>query len=367
MQPYVPVTLPIENLDYKKLFAIVGDANTELARYDGLLQGIVNPSVMLSPLTNEEAVISSRIEGTQATIDEVLEHEAGLEKTGEKYKDIQEIINYRNALRSAQHYLENRPITLSFVRELHKMLLTSVRGQDKTPGEFRKDQNWIGPLGCQIDQASYIPPNPLQLLDHLQAWQKYVESDDIEVLLQTAIVHAQFELIHPFKDGNGRIGRILIPLFLFQKKKLAQPMFYLSAFLESHREEYYAHLQNISKTGDWNGWIAFFLNAVFEQAKLNNRKVKSIMKLYDEMKTKIYNITHSQYCIQVLDSIFNRPIFKTTDFLASSRIHKPTAMGLLRQLRSADILVPLAEGKGRRATVFCFPDLINIAEGKNIL
>ena len=164
-------------------------------------------------------MLSSKIEGTQATVDEVLEQEAGLLKEGEKFKDIQEIINYREALRSAHYYLEERPHTLSFVRELHKILLNSVRGQDKTPGEFRKDQNWIGKAGCSMEQASFVPPSPLQLQTYLEAWQKYVESNDIDLLLQAAVVHAQFELLHPFKDGNGRIGRILIPLFLYQKKK----------------------------------------------------------------------------------------------------------------------------------------------------
>lgn len=367
MKPYEPSKLPLEDLDYQRLFSLVGDANAELARYDGLLQGMVNPSVMLSPLTNEEAVLSSKIEGTQATVDEVLEQEAGLIKEGEKYKDIQEIINYREALRSAHHYLDDRPITLSFVRELHKILLNSVRGQDKTPGEFRKDQNWIGSYGCAIEQASFVPPNPLQLQNHLEAWQKYIESNDSDFLLQTAVVHAQFELLHPFKDGNGRIGRILIPLFLFQKKKLSQPMFYLSSYLEANREEYYARLQNISRKGDWNAWIAFFLQAISEQAKSNNAKVKSIMGLYDDMKQKIHEITHSQYTVHLLDAIFDRPIFETTDFVKRTGIHKPTAMGLLRQLKSTAILKELRTGSGRRAAVLCFPELLNIAEGKEIL
>ncbi len=367
MKPYIPLNLPLQDLDYQRLFAFVGEANAELARYDGMLQGIVNPSVMLSPLTNEEAVLSSKIEGTQATVDEVLEQEAGLIKEGEKYNDIQEIINYRKALRSANQYLKDQPINLSIVRMLHKTLLSSVRGQEKLPGDFRKDQNWIGTAGCTIDQATYIPPGPLQLLDHLEAWQSYLEFNDIDLLLQVAVVHAQFELLHPFKDGNGRIGRILIPLFLYQKKKLSQPMFYLSSYLEKHRDEYYLRLQNISRDGDWNGWIEFFLKAIIEQSKENSLKVKAIMELYDEMKKRIHDVTHSQYSIKVLDAIFNRPIFKTTDFVAETAIHKPTAMGLLRQLKKVGVLNELRAGSGRRAAVLCFPELVNIAEGKKII
>lgn len=367
MQPYMPCALPLADLDYRRLFALVGEANAELALYDGLLQGIVNPSVMLSPLANEEAVLSSRIEGTQATVDEVLEQEAGLIKEGEKGKDIQEIINYREAMISAQTYLVDRPITLSLVRELHKVLLNSVRGQDKTPGEFRTDQNWIGNAGCSMEEATFVPPNPLQLQDHLHAWQSYMATKDIDLLLQTAVVHAQFELLHPFRDGNGRIGRILIPLFLFQQKKLSQPMFYLSSYLERNREEYYERLNRISKDGDWDGWIEFFLKAIMLQARANNRKVRKIMGLYDDMKVQVQDITHSQYGIQVLDAIFDRPIFKTTDFVTRTGIHKPTAMGLLRQLKGAGILVTLLEGSGQRATVLAFPRLINIAEGREIL
>jgi len=219
MQAYQPNTLPITALDYKLLLPLVAQANASLARYDGLLQGVQNPTVMLAPLTTQEAVLSSKIEGTQATVDEVLEQEAGLIKEGQKFQDIQEISNYRTALFQAGDYLKDYPIRLSFILELHKTLMSSVRGQDKTPGEFRKDQNWIGKYGCTIETASFVPPNPLQLLDHLQAWEAYLSFDDIDALIQTAVVHAQFELLHPFKDGNGRIGRILIPLFLYQKKR----------------------------------------------------------------------------------------------------------------------------------------------------
>ncbi len=185
MKSYIPNTLPLEDLDYKLLFGLVGNANAELARYDGLLQGIVNPSVMLSPLTNEEAVLSSKIEGTQATVDEVLEQEAGIFKEGEKGKDIQEILNYRKALHFGHHYLEERPITLSFVRELHKILMDSVRGQNKNPGEFRDEQNWIGKYGSTIENATFVPPNPFQLPNYLKAWQDYMAFDDSDILLQT--------------------------------------------------------------------------------------------------------------------------------------------------------------------------------------
>lgn len=367
MKPYEPDSFPLTDLDYQRLLPLVGQANAALARYDGLLQGIPNPTVMLSPLTTQEAVLSSKIEGTQATIDEVLEQEAGLLKEGEKYQDILEITNYRRALFSAREYLQDYPIRLSFVRELHRILMDSVRGKDKTPGEFRKDQNWIGKYGCTVEQATFVPPNPLQLPDFLQDWERYLDSDDVDFLLQTAVVHAQFELLHPFQDGNGRIGRILIPLFLYQKRVLSQPMFYLSEYLESHREEYYQRLKGISSEGGWNDWIAFFLEAIATQATQNGIRVAAIQTLYEEMKRAIHEVTHSQYTVHVLDAIFDRPIFATTDFIARTQIHKPTAMGLIRQLKAGNILKELRPGSGRRAAVLCFPELLNIAEGRKIV
>lgn len=364
MVPYTPDELPLAQLDYARLFSLVGRANSTLARYDGLLTGIVNASVMLSPLTNEEAVLSSRIEGTQATVDEVLQHEAGLTKVGEVYKDIQEIINYRNALRQGKEHLIDRPLTLSFIASLHSILMNSTRGHDKRPGEFRNNQNWIGPAGCDLEDATFVPPNPLQLFDWLEKWKSYLDLDDVDVVVQTAIMHAQFELLHPFNDGNGRIGRILIPLFLYRKSALSEPMFYLSSYLERNRDEYYRRLQHISENGDWNGWIEFFLKAVIEQSESNSARVKAIMALYEEMKIEIRDITHSQFSIQVLDAIFNRPIFKTTDFISATGIHKQTASGLLRQLRDAKILETVFEGSGRRPTILCFPRLLKIAEGR---
>lgn len=350
---------------------MVGQANAALARYDGLLQSIPNPAVMLSPLTTQEAVLSSKIEGTQATVDEVLEQEAGLLKEGAKFQDIQEISNYRQALYAAREYLQDYPIRLSFVRELHRILMGSVRGQDKTPGEFRNDQNWIGRHGCPIEEATFVPPNPVQLPDHLQAWERYVDSDDVDFLIQVAVVHAQFELLHPFKDGNGRIGRILIPLFLYQKQALSQPMFYLSEYLESNREEYYQRLKAISAEEDWNGWLAFFLRAVAAQSAQNSARVTAIQSLYEEMKIAIQAATHSQYTVHILDAIFNKPIFRSSDLaqqlFQTFGIHEKTTPGLLRQMRDAGILRELRPGSGRRPATLCFPRLINLAEGRDVV
>ena len=369
MQPYEPNLLPLQNLDFAQLITHVGEANAALAEYSGLLQGIINPAVMLSPLTQQEAVLSSKIEGTQATVEEVLEHEAGEEFDGPKQADINEILNYRKALMLSQDYLrDQRPITLSLILHLHEILMDSVRGQNKAPGEFRKDQNWIGRQGCTIEEATFVPPSPFQLPNYLESWQAYMEANDFDVLAQTAIVHAQFELLHPFKDGNGRIGRLLIPLFLFSKGRLSSPMFYLSDFLEANREEYYQRLSAISQHGDWTGWIKFFLKAITQQAKKNVLQVKAIMGLYEATKTQVRDITHSQHTAQLVDTLFDRPIFRVSDVVQRSGINKQTLHGLLRQLQQPDgPLTVLREGVGRRPSIYAFPALLNICEGKAVL
>lgn len=367
MEPYTPQRLPLEGLSYERLIKLVGEANAQLSEYNGLLQGIINPSILLSPLTNQEAVLSSKIEGTQATMEEVLEHEAGEVYDESKRQDIKEILNYRTALRKAEEHVETYGISLNIILELHKILMDSVRGQNKTPGEFRKDQNWIGSYGCTIEKATFVPPSPLQLNDHLKAWEEYLKYEDFDVLAQSAIVHAQFELIHPFKDGNGRIGRLLIPLFLFSKKRLIRPMFYLSDYMERNRDEYYARLKAISSEGDWTGWIIFYLTAVVEQAKINNAKTRAIMNLYEDTKTRVREITRSQYSMQLVDSFFAQPIFVVTQLCARTGIPKASAHSLLKQLENAGVIITLRAGSGNRSAMLVFPELLDLAEGREVV
>lgn len=367
MKPYIPEPLPIKGINKDALFTLVGEANAMLARYDGLLAGLVNPAVMLSPLTNQEAVLSSKIEGTQATVEEVLEHEAGQEYDEKKSGDIQEVLNYRKALMLAKEYIKDRPIRLNLVRELHKILMDTVRGADKDPGHFRKDQNWIGAPGCTIEEATFVPPSPMQLMDHLQAWETYIDGEDIDPIVQTAIVHAQFELIHPFKDGNGRIGRLLIPLFLFSKKRLSSPMFYLSAYLEHHREEYYKRLRAISQHGDWTGWCVFFLKAVVAQAQKNNSVLREIMNLYEVTKGQVREITHSPHSAQLVDALFDRPIFTAADIARRAEIPKPTVHKLINSLLDEGILQTIRDATGRRPAILTFAELLNTLERKQLV
>lgn len=366
MNPFEPHSLPLAGIDYTPMITLIGEANRALARYDGLLAGLVNPEVLLSPLTTKEAERSSRIEGTRAELGDVYQYEAGVELEDSIAHDSQEIINYRATLSSARLYLGERPISLGLIKTMHQILLDSVRGQDKNPGKFRVKQNWIGPKGCPIEEATYVPPAPLRLLDHLENWESYLSYEDVDPVIQAAIVHAQFEIIHPFLDGNGRLGRLMVPLFLFQRRTLAYPMFYLSEYLEANRDEYYERLNAISRNQDWTGWIHFFLKAVVKQAEANSEKARGISALYDLMKDRIQEATHSQFAITLLDSLFNKPVFTSSYLMQRTGIQRNTIMTLLRQMKEAGIVRILIEGRGRRPATLVFPDVINIVEGRDI-
>lgn len=360
---------PPKDFDFNQLMPLVGPANRAIARYDGLLSAIPNASVLLSPLTTQEAVLSSRIEGTQATMGEVLEYEA--EGDGkfsqEKRDDIQEVLNYRKAMRHAMHLLDKLPLSQRLILEVHRVLMDSVRGHGKAPGQYRKIPNWIGPAGCSLDEAYFIPISADKLPDGMSAFENYIHSENVpDALIQLAVLHAEFESLHPFLDGNGRLGRMLIPLFLWQKGLIHEPMFYISAYFERNREEYYERLRAVSKRNDWTGWCAFFLRAVTEQAGENEAKAKSIITLYNQKKSELVELTHSQYGILALDWIFERPIFRTTDFLETSNIPKQTARRILNQFRDSGWVTTLAEPSGQRAAVYGFSELLNIAEGKDV-
>lgn len=358
-------------MQWEPLIPLIGRANRSLSRYDGVLHGVPNPEVLLSPLTTQEAVLSSRIEGTQATLGEVLKFEAGEEPEEESRRgDMQEIINYRKALRHAEKELRTRPFNLNLLLELHSILLASVRGRNKGRGKFRTTQNWIGPPGSPIEQAEFVPPDPLFLMEYLDNWEKYYHEKRPDPLVQLAIVHAQFEIIHPFLDGNGRIGRILVPLFLYEKGLLSRPMFYLSAYLEEYRDEYIARLRALGqKEGAWNAWIEFFLTALDEQARENASRAHAIMELYSKLKAKVIELTHSQFAVPLLDQIFERPIFQSTHlrFPAAPKPSRQAVANLLRTLREAGILEVVREGRGRRAQILVLAELINLCEGRGVV
>lgn len=364
MKPFKPDSLPLKNLNWSLFIELIGSANAELARYDGVIRGIPNPFVLLSPLRTNEAVLSSKIEGTQATLQDVLFYEAMPQPEDPRLADIQEIINYRKALVYAVDYLKKRPINLNMIKELHSLLMDSVRGADKRPGEFRTTQNWIGPHGAPIEAAYFVPPEPLQIQDNLSNLEKYIHFQERDRLVQLAVIHAQFEIIHPFADGNGRLGRMLIPLFLFSNNLLIEPCFYMSEYMEINRDTYNLALRDISNSGNWDGWINFFLKAVVSQAKSNSEKAIAILKLYDDVKRKVHALA-SSYSLPALDSLFQFPIFSSPDFVQYSGIPRASAARLLGNMADKGLLEIIQEGKGKRPTIYRFSELISIISGKN--
>lgn len=361
---------PPQDISWGRLVPLIGRANAALARYDGLIAAIPNASVLLSPLTTQEAVLSSKIEGTNVTMGEVLEMEAGGDGnvTQPKREDAEEIRNYRRALSFAAHSISERPLSQHLLREVHALLMDGVRGRDKDPGAFRNEQNWIGPHGCSMDQANFVPIPQEHLQSGLDAWALYTGSlDEPDPLVQLAIIHAEFEALHPFKDGNGRLGRMVIPLFLFSRGILSGPNFYMSGYLEQRREQYVQSMRAISRDGAWTEWCAFFLEGIVDQASENQAKAQSILDLYQWTLGKVVEVTHSQHSARAVDFLFSRPIFASTHFIEGSGIPKPTALRFLGLLRDAGILQQIQDGAGRRPAIFAFSMLLNIAEGKQIL
>lgn len=360
MQPYKPQELPLSTIDWSKLIDLMGKANRYIARYDGLLQSVINPDVLLAPLRTQEAVQSSKIEGTQASLKDVLEFEGDQDVEDYKKGDIFEVLNYRIALKEGREQMQSQPLTLRLIRKMHATLMRGVRGNSADPGNFRRVQNFIGSPGSTIDTARFVPPSVPVMTEALHAWEKYMHHEELDVIIQLAIVHAQFEIIHPFLDGNGRMGRILIPLFLYHKKIIHEPVFYLSDYLESHRLDYYDALKDITDTGNWTNWIRFFLNAIIVQAEQNITKTRAIINLYEEVKKEITESTHSQYAIHCLDTIFIQPIFSTNYFSKNSGIPKSSTTRLLDILVKEKVLHIAQAGAGRRPTIYAFRRLLNI-------
>ncbi len=361
---------PPPDIDWARLVPLIGQANAALARYDGLVAAIPNASILLSPLTTQEAVLSSKIEGTNVTMGEVLEIEAGAdgEVTQPKRDDAEEIRNYRIALSFAAKAVAERPLSPHLLREVHALLMNGVRGRNKDPGSFRNEQNWIGQTGCPIEQAAFVPILQAHLPTGLDLWSAYVSSrNEPDPLVQLAIVHAEFEALHPFKDGNGRLGRMIIPLFLFERQVLKGPNFYMSGYLEARREEYIERMRAISRDGAWTDWCAFFLAGLIEQASENQSKAQAILALHQRMLKEAAELTHSQYASLAVDFLFSRPVFASTHFVEGSSIPRQTALRFLALLRNADVLHTLREGSGRRPAIFAFPKLLNIAEGRAVL
>ncbi|ADZ68838.1 Fic family protein [Polymorphum gilvum] len=355
---------PPESLDYAALIKPLARASAALARYDQMLKNMHNSQILLAPLRRQEAVVSSRIEGTVSTLDEVLRYEADQEgddgHDDARYRsEAIEVFLYSRALRQAQNSLEDgAPLSKWLIRSAHKVLLGFGRGAQLSPGEFKKEQNYL--VDRTKKKIMFIPISPEQLESGLDTLFGYIESDPSEELIKTAIAHLEFEALHPFKDGNGRIGRMLITLMLWKSSLISAPHFYISGYFEKNRDDYIDKMRAVSGSDEWTSWILFFLDALEQQAQENLLIAEQIRTLYEEMKDRFRLTLSSQWSTTALDFVFSRPIFRNNVFTSKSGIPSPTAQRFTRALVDAGLLQTLESPAGRRSGLYAFEPLLSL-------
>lgn len=354
---------PPQNLDISKFINELLQATSALAKYDQMLKGMHNSEILLAPLRNQEAVISSRMEGTISTMDEILKYSAdenGDESNIKNYRsDVIETILYQRALLNAQHaMIDGYKLSSSMIKTIHQQLLSFGRGTQKSPGRFKIEQNY---LADRIkNQILFIPISPEKLTEGLDLLFDYIENHPDPILVKSAIMHLEFEALHPFEDGNGRIGRMLITLMLWSKGLISQPHFYISGYLEENKNVYIDIMRNVSKTGNWNEWCSFFLKAVESQANRNLDVAEKIQQLYEEMKQVFTDKLSSKWCINALDYIFSNPIFRNNNFTSKSGIPAATAQRFTRILIEENLISTLEEASGRRSALYSFEPLMRL-------
>lgn len=338
---------------------------TALSRADFLLGKLAregsrlpNPHLLIRPFITREAVLSSKIEGTQATIGEVLAANIGV-KVKQHADDLQEVQNYITALEYGLKRLEELPLSLRLIKELHNHLMQGVRGDHATPGEFRVSQNWIGPPGCTLNTAKFVPPPPEYLMDCLGDFEKFLHERHLPPLIHIALCHYQFEAIHPFLDGNGRVGRLLITLLLIEQKILPSPLLYLSAFFEATRNEYYRQLYNLSAYGTWQEWLIYFLNGVAVQSEDALSRAERINTLLDKWKIQSASST-SQVTVQIIEHLAVNPYVTTKRVAEELNIAYTTAKRGIQKLESYGIIQQLNQVK--RDKIYCATEILAILE-----
>lgn len=357
-QAFIPDDLPPQIEWNLPLINALSEADRLIGELSREGRNLPNPHLLIRPFVTKEAVLSSRIEGTVATLSDVLKVEAGIEKP-ENPADMQEVQNYITALDYGIQRLETLPLSLRFICEIHGKLMTGVRGHHATPGEFRRSQNWIGIAGATLKTATYVPPPLDNLMDCLDSFEKFLHQDQLPPLIQVAMVHYQFEAIHPFLDGNGRVGRLLIILFLIERKVLSSPLLYLSAFFETNRQEYYDYLLSVTKRNDWNTWLLYFLNGVAKQSKHALYCASEINQLLNKWKIQLIN-TRSNLSLKLMDQLALNPFINVKKASELLDISISTSIRVLRQLEDLNIIQPTHESK--RNKVYCATAILDILD-----
>jgi Fic family protein len=334
---FMPAPLPPKFEYDGALVRLLSEADGALSELAGLGRNLPNPSLLIAPYIRREAVLSSRIEGTRASIADVLMDELAEESTATKgSRDVQEVRNYVTALEHGIRRLESLPLPLRLVRELHQRLMRGVRGESATRGEFRRSQNWIGAPGSTLESAIFVPPPPQVLMDALSEWERFLHvRDTFPDLVQCALVHEQFEAIHPFLDGNGRVGRLLITLFLVERQRLPQPLLYLSEFIEAHRQDYYDLLQRCRTHAEWIPWLRFFLTGVRETANQALERARRLMDLREKWRKELRANANA---LSLLDELFLNPYVTVAHAQSVLKVSNPTARQVVVGMQEAGLL-----------------------------
>jgi Fic family protein len=335
----------------QEMWNLLSQADRALGRLDGSTDALPNPDLFVFMYVRKEAVLSSQIEGTQASLIDVLEFESrALEP--DNPQDVEEVVNYVAAINHGLERLRTMPVSLRLIREIHQELMKGVRGAERNPGEFRRSQNWIGPGGCTLAGATYVPPPPHEMLRALDNLERFLHSPQpMPTLIKVGLAHAQFETIHPFLDGNGRTGRLLITFLLCEQNILQRPLLYISYYFKRYRAEYYDRLQAVRDRGDWEGWLKFFLRGVYEVAQEAAVTARQIVNLKEEHRQLVLSRMgrKSGNAIAVLESLYFKPIFTVEHVANITNLSYPNANALIKQLIEIGLLQEITGQKRNRA------------------
>lgn len=355
---FVPAPLPPELAISWEIAAQLSEADRNLSELAGIARNLPNPHLLIRPFIQKEAVLSSRIEGTQASLSDLLYFEAsgGMES---KVSDVKEVANYVKALEYGLDRQTKLPLSLRLIREMHNILMQDVRGRHMTPGEFRRSQNWIGPAGCTLMEAAFVPPPPHEMHEALDNFEKYLHhSSKLPPLIRIALIHYQFEVIHPFLDGNGRIGRLLITFLLCADQLISRPLLYLSVFFEKNRQVYYKLLLGVSQKGEWLPWILFFLQGVAEQSKDAINRSRKLFELRKDYRNTVQSVRTSALTLKLVDELFANPAITVSSIAKLLKVTKRSAQMNIHKLMDNGIL---QEVTGReRNRIFVASEILNI-------
>ena len=345
---FIPTSLPPDpplRFD-SQLATVLAAAGTALGRLDGVCATLPNPELFVAMYVRREAVLSSQIEGTQSTLDDVLAFELDSDRS-KLPGDIEEVVNYVNAMNYGLARLETLPLSLRLLREIHGRLLAGGRSSEKSPGEFRHSQNWIG--GRRLADATFIPPPPHEMNIALGDLERFLhDSGGLDPLIVCALAHAQFETVHPFLDGNGRVGRLLTTFLLCHAKVLQRPVLYLSHYLKAHRGTYYDRLMAIRYEGDWEGWLRFFLTGVATVSREAEQTARRIVGLREQLRQTAQSADMSVSALKLLDHLFEQPIINVKAAQELLKVSFPAANGMIGNLQEVGVLTEITGGRRNR-------------------